>query len=152
MQAWRVRSCGTAGAPIEGTPIDRVFIGSCTNARIEDLRAVARVVQGRTVAPLPIHNLDTDQIMPKQFLLGIDIIILYFLSFLNRVNVGFAGLTMNHDIGLTKAMFGFGAGIFFIGYIAAGMPSNLAPQRVGARRWIAFLMVLWGCYPPRLPS
>jgi len=72
------------------------------------------------------------------------IIILYFLSFLNRVNVGFAGLTMNHDIGLTKAMFGFGAGIFFVGYIAAGMPSNLALQRVGARRWIALLMVVWG--------
>ncbi|MGN6580477.1 MAG: MFS transporter [Bordetella sp.] len=72
------------------------------------------------------------------------IIVLYFLSFLNRVNVGFAGLTMNHDIGLTKAMFGVGAGVFFIGYILAGMPSNLALQRVGARRWIALLMVLWG--------
>jgi len=73
------------------------------------------------------------------------IIVLYFLSFLNRVNVGFAGLTMNHDIGLTPAMFGFGAGIFFVGYIVFGMPSNLALQRVGARRWIAFLMVVWGC-------
>lgn len=72
------------------------------------------------------------------------IIILYFLSFLNRVNVGFAGLTMNHDIGLTQAMFGVGAGIFFVGYIAAGMPSNLALQRVGARHWIALLMVAWG--------
>ncbi|MBB3261865.1 ACS family tartrate transporter-like MFS transporter [Paraburkholderia bannensis] len=72
------------------------------------------------------------------------IIVLYFLSFLNRVNVGFAGLTMNRDIGLTQAMFGVGAGIFFVGYIAAGMPSNLALQRVGARRWIAFLMVMWG--------
>ena len=72
------------------------------------------------------------------------IILLYFMSFLNRVNVGFAGITMNHDIGLTQAMFGFGAGIFFVGYIAAGMPSNLALQRVGARRWIALLMVVWG--------
>ncbi|PLZ01464.1 MFS transporter [Burkholderia sp. WAC0059] len=72
------------------------------------------------------------------------IIVLYFLSFLNRVNVGFAGLTMNHDIGLTKAMFGVGAGIFFVGYIVAGMPSNLALQRVGARRWISLLMVVWG--------
>jgi MFS transporter, ACS family, tartrate transporter len=72
------------------------------------------------------------------------IVALYFLSFLNRVNVGFAGLTMNHDIGLTQAMFGVGAGIFFVGYIAAGMPSNLMLQRVGARRWIALLMVVWG--------
>jgi ACS family tartrate transporter-like MFS transporter len=72
------------------------------------------------------------------------IIALYFVSFLNRVNVGFAGLTMNHDIGLTPAMFGFGAGIFFVGYIVFGMPSNLALQRVGARRWIALLMVVWG--------
>ena len=72
------------------------------------------------------------------------IIVLYFLSFLNRVNVGFAGLTMNHDIGLTPATFGFGAGIFFVGYILFGMPSNLALQRYGARRWIALLMVVWG--------
>ncbi|RAR61263.1 ACS family tartrate transporter-like MFS transporter [Paraburkholderia unamae] len=72
------------------------------------------------------------------------IIVLYFLSFLNRVNVGFAGLTMNHDIGLSQAMFGIGAGIFFVGYIAAGMPSNLVLQRVGARKWIALLMVVWG--------
>ncbi|WP_206958155.1 MFS transporter [Trinickia acidisoli] len=72
------------------------------------------------------------------------IIALYFMSFLNRVNVGFAGLTMNHDLELTKAMFGIGAGIFFIGYIAAGMPSNLVLQRVGARRWIALLMIAWG--------
>ncbi|CAB3804084.1 MFS transporter [Pararobbsia alpina] len=72
------------------------------------------------------------------------IIVLYFLSFLNRVNVGFAALTMNHDLGLTQAMFGIGAGIFFVGYIVFGMPSNLALQRVGARRWIALLMVVWG--------
>lgn len=72
------------------------------------------------------------------------IIALYFLSFLNRVNVGFAGLTMNRDIGLSPATFGIGAGIFFAGYIVCGMPSNLALQRVGARRWIALLMVVWG--------
>ena len=72
------------------------------------------------------------------------IIVLYFVSFLNRVNVGFAALTMNHDIGLTQSMFGVGAGIFFVGYIVFGMPSNLALQRVGARRWIALLMVVWG--------
>jgi ACS family tartrate transporter-like MFS transporter len=72
------------------------------------------------------------------------IVVLYFLSFLNRVNVGFAGLTMNREIGLTPAMFGFGAGIFFVGYIVCGMPSNLMLQRVGARRWIAVLMVAWG--------
>ena len=72
------------------------------------------------------------------------IIVLYFVSFLNRVNVGFAALTMNHDIGLSQSMFGVGAGIFFVGYIVFGMPSNLALQRVGARRWIALLMVVWG--------
>ncbi len=72
------------------------------------------------------------------------IIVLYFLSFLNRVNVGFAALTMNHDLGLTPATFGFGAGIFSAGYLLFGTPSNLALQRVGARRWIALLMVVWG--------
>ena len=69
---------------------------------------------------------------------------LYFIAFLNRVSIGFAGITMNKDIGLTSAVFGFGAGIFFIGYFIFEVPSNLILEKVGARKWIARIMLTWG--------
>jgi ACS family tartrate transporter-like MFS transporter len=72
------------------------------------------------------------------------VILLYFVSFLDRVNVGFAALSMNSAIGLTPAMLGFGGGVFFIGYIAVQVPSNLLMMRVGARAWIARVVIAWG--------
>lgn len=72
------------------------------------------------------------------------VILLYFVSFLDRVNVGFAALSMNTAIGLTPAKLGFGSGIFFIGYIAVQVPSNLIMMRVGARAWIARVVIAWG--------
>ncbi len=72
------------------------------------------------------------------------VIALYFVSFLNRVNVGFAALTMNRDLGLNAQMFGIGAGIFFVGYLLFGLPSNLLLDRIGARRMVAFMMLVWG--------
>ena len=72
------------------------------------------------------------------------LMLLYFIAFLDRVNVGFAKLTMNADIGLSDAMYGFGAGIFFIGYFLFEVPSNLILDKVGARRWIARIMLTWG--------
>ena len=70
--------------------------------------------------------------------------LLYFVAYLDRVNIGFAALTMNDDIGLSATAFGFGAGIFFIGYFLFEVPSNLILHRVGARVWIARIMVTWG--------
>ncbi len=67
----------------------------------------------------------------------------YFAAFLDRVNVGFAALTMNRDLGLSAAVYGFGAGIFFLGYFLFEVPSNLVLERVGARLWIARIMVTW---------
>jgi MFS family permease len=58
--------------------------------------------------------------------------------------MGFAALTMNKELGLTAEMFGFGAGVFFFGYILCEVPSNLILERVGARRWIARIMISWG--------
>jgi ACS family tartrate transporter-like MFS transporter len=72
------------------------------------------------------------------------VMLLYLVSFLDRVNVGFAAFSMNQAIGLTPTMFGFGGGIFFIGYIAFQVPSNLMMLRVGARGWIARVVVVWG--------
>jgi ACS family tartrate transporter-like MFS transporter len=72
------------------------------------------------------------------------VFICYVVSYIDRVNVGFAALTMNRDLGLTPAQFGFGAGLFFIGYFLFEIPSNLIMQRVGARVWIARIMITWG--------
>ncbi len=70
--------------------------------------------------------------------------LLYFLNFLDRVNVGFAALEMNRDLGFGPAVYGFGAGIFFLGYCLFEVPSNLVLYRIGARLWIARIMVTWG--------
>jgi MFS transporter, ACS family, tartrate transporter len=72
------------------------------------------------------------------------LILCWVVAFLDRVNVGFAALTMNKELGLTAEMFGFGAGIFFFGYFIFEVPSNLILERVGARRWIARIMISWG--------
>jgi MFS transporter, ACS family, tartrate transporter len=70
----------------------------------------------------------------------------YFLAFLDRVNVGVAKLQMASDLRLSDAVFGFGAGIFFLGYFLFEVPSNLILQRVGARLWIARIMITWGLF------
>src|SRR5262245_28039929 len=70
--------------------------------------------------------------------------LLYFAAYLDRVNVGFAALTMNEDLGLTPEMFGIASGIFFVSYALFEVPSNIIMERVGARLWIARIMVTWG--------
>jgi len=72
------------------------------------------------------------------------LILCYFVAYLDRVNAGFAALTMNKELGLTAEMFGFGVGIFFFGYFIFEVPSNLILEKVGARRWIARIMISWG--------
>jgi D-galactonate transporter len=70
--------------------------------------------------------------------------ICYLFNYLDRVNVGFAKLQMLDDLHMSETVYGLAAGIFFLGYIAFGVPSNLMLHRVGARRWLALIMVLWG--------
>ena len=65
------------------------------------------------------------------------LMICYFIAYLDRVNIGFAALTMNKSLGLTATMFGFGSGVFFLTYFVFEVPSNLALDRFGARKWIA---------------
>jgi MFS transporter, ACS family, tartrate transporter len=71
-------------------------------------------------------------------------ILAYFLCYLDRINVSFAALTMNKDLGLDASMYGMAAGAFFWGYFLFEVPSNLILERVGARFWIARIMVTWG--------
>lgn len=68
----------------------------------------------------------------------------YAVAYLDRVNVGFAKLQMAGDLGFSEAVYGLGAGIFFLGYFFFEVPSNLILQRVGARRWITRIMITWG--------
>src|SRR6516164_10262308 len=68
----------------------------------------------------------------------------YFFCYLDRINVGFAALTMNKDLGLDAATFGFAAGVFFWGYFLFEVPSNIIMEKLGARIWIARIMVTWG--------
>jgi len=72
------------------------------------------------------------------------LLLLYIVCFLDRVNVGFAALRMNGDLGFSAAVYGFGAGVFFLGYSLFEVPSNLILARTGARVWIARIMITWG--------
>ncbi|HWZ81137.1 MAG TPA: MFS transporter [Terriglobales bacterium] len=70
--------------------------------------------------------------------------LLYIVAYLDRINVGFAALQMQQQLSLTDSVYGLGAGMFFAGYFCFQVPSNLALERIGARRWIALLMMVWG--------
>jgi ACS family tartrate transporter-like MFS transporter len=70
--------------------------------------------------------------------------LLYIVAYLDRINVGFAALQMNEALGFSARTFGFGAGIFFVSYVAFEIPSNLILARIGARIWIARIMITWG--------
>jgi len=72
------------------------------------------------------------------------LMICYLLAFIDRGNVGMASLQMNHDLGLSARVFGFGSSLFFVSYFFCEVPSNLALQRYGARVWIARIMITWG--------
>jgi ACS family 4-hydroxyphenylacetate permease-like MFS transporter len=72
------------------------------------------------------------------------IFLLFVFSFLDRINIGFAGLTMMKDLGLTSTQFGLATTLFYIAYIACGIPSNIVLARIGARRWIGTIMIAWG--------
>jgi len=72
------------------------------------------------------------------------IVVLYCVAYIDRTNVSFAALTMNKDLGLTAYVYGLGAGIFFLSYFLFEIPSNLILEKIGARVWIARIMITWG--------
>ena len=85
----------------------------------------------------PLYRKITWRLLP--FLL-----LCYVFAYLDRINIGFAKLQMQQDIGISDAVYGLGAGIFFLGYVMFEVPSNLLLTRIGARRTISRIMVLWG--------
>ncbi len=68
----------------------------------------------------------------------------YILAYIDRINVSFAGLTMRDDIGMSAATFGFAVGMFYWGYFIFEVPSNVILEKIGARIWIARIMITWG--------
>ncbi len=99
------------------------FVASTENARSEVEISTVRAISWRLIPFL---------------------VLAYFFSYLDRVNLGFAALTMNAELKFTPLIFSWGAGIFFIGYFIFEVPSNLALEKFGASRWIARIMVTWG--------
>ena len=69
---------------------------------------------------------------------------LFVVAFIDRINLGFAALTMNRELAITSQQYGFAAGIFFWGYFLFEVPSNLTLHRIGARVWIARILITWG--------
>ncbi len=92
--------------------------------------------RARTLEAAVISRL-TWRLLPFLFLL-------YFVAYLDRINVGFAALEMREQLGFSDKVYGLGSGVFFIGYLLLQLPSNLVLTRVGARRWIAAIIVVWG--------
>src|ERR1700720_88493 len=89
-------------------------------------------------------ELETSTIRASSWRLIPFLVLAYFFSYLDRVNLGFAALTMNAELKFSPTIFAWGAGIFFLGYFIFEVPSNLALERFGASRWIARIMVTWG--------
>ena len=93
----------------------------------------------------PENSIDAPSLLQKlRWRLLPFLFLLYVVAYLDRINVGFAALQMKAQLGFSDSVYGLGAGIFFLGYFLFQVPANLALERVGARRWIAALMICWG--------
>jgi ACS family tartrate transporter-like MFS transporter len=97
-----------------------------------------------TSTPAQRSTLETETMRKITFRIIPFLMVCYFIAFVDRVNAGFAALQMNQDIGLSSAAFGLGGGLFYITYVLCEVPSNLAMEKVGAKFWIARIMISWG--------
>jgi MFS transporter, ACS family, tartrate transporter len=96
---------------------------------------------GQAMAPITI---ETKTIRKLKIRILPLILLLYIVSFLDRINIGFAALTMNQDLAITSHQFGLAVGIFFVGYSLFEIPSNLLLHKIGARIWLARILITWG--------
>src|SRR5499425_1453792 len=97
------------------------------------LRVASSLIEATTIRKLRLR------LIP--FLLA-----LYIIAFVDRINIGFAALTMNKELAISTQQFGFAAGVFFFGYSLFEVPSNLLLYRIGARLWIARILMTWGIF------
>jgi len=108
------------------------------------MKAPAKLPNSTAPTIAPTEELSATTLRKVTWRLIPFLFVLYVIAWLDRVNVGFAALEMNADLGFSSATFGFGSGIFFLGYCLFEIPSNIILERVGARLWIARIMVTWG--------
>lgn len=97
-----------------------------------------------TVSEGPKSEMETATIRRVTLVLIPFLMVCYLVSFIDRINVGFAAFQMNKELGLSASIFGLGGGLFFLTYFIFEVPSNLAMQRFGARKWLARIMITWG--------
>src|SRR5947209_3737783 len=138
----RTPRCARSPAPVTRSPPSAATSGR----RISPLSSVSDRRRGQIAAVLDAAS-RTDlslalatarrRLIPFLFLL-------YIVAYLDRINVGFAALQMNQALGFSATVYGFGAGIFFLSYVLFEIPSNVILARVGARLWIARIMITWG--------
>src|SRR5262245_35469301 len=87
----------------------------------------------------------TDSVLPRVTRRLVPFLfICYVIAYIARVNIAFAASALQRDLGLSDSVYGTGAGLFFLGYFLFEIPSNLILERVGARVWIARIMIVWG--------
>eukprot|EP01133_Synstelium_polycarpum_P024413 gene24413-29280_t len=139
--------CCTPGPPGRSHPIKSTRGG---RHLMETSMTIAQAaIPAPPVPHAPVPDAATvqleQQLMRKvsRHLLGF-LFLLFVFSFLDRINIGFAGLTMMQDLGLSGTQFGFATTLFYIAYIACSIPSNIVLARIGARRWIGAMMIAWG--------
>src|SRR6516165_9999920 len=94
----------------------------------------------------PIDAFETNVVKKVAWRILPLIIIAYCIAYIDRSNIAVAALTMNKDLGFSAFIYGLGAGVFFLGYFIFEVPSNIILERVGARRWIARIMLTWGIF------
>ena len=95
-------------------------------------------------AEVPTPSIGTRTIQRVRIRILPFVFLFYVIAFLDRVNIGFAALTMNKELGITSQQFGLLVGIFFLGYFIFEVPSNLLLYKIGARIWIARILISWG--------
>jgi ACS family tartrate transporter-like MFS transporter len=108
---------------------------------LSDSLAEATTGSGSTITSI---STETKTIQKMRIRLLPFLFLLYVVAYIDRINIGFAALTMNKDLGITSRQFGLVAGIFFFGYCFFEIPSNLLLHKIGARIWIARILITWG--------
>src|SRR6185369_7294190 len=150
-KTWQWASQAYAGIPNRGV----LVLGSCASHVVTVFSVDERDAAGesaeycRIVAEMPSNAGNTDALeartMRRVTLRIVPfLMVCYFISFLDRVNLGFAALQMVKELHFSATVFGFGSGIFFVSYFLFEVPSNLLLEKFGARRWIARIMITWG--------
>jgi D-galactonate transporter len=131
----------SAGAGVARNAMRRYGFGRLKKNNFGGKRMATTTISAAGAAK---SELETSTIRAISWRLIPFLVLAYFFSYLDRVNLGFAALTMNAELKFSPTIFAWGAGIFFIGYFIFEVPSNLALEKFGASRWIARIMVTWG--------